>query len=44
MDLSFVGLYKLIYEAAEQLEVADGCCSSVGVDGRTVPRMRFGLV
>ena len=28
MDLSSVGLYKLNCEAAEQLEAADGCCSS----------------
>ena len=42
MKFSFVGLYTLICEAAEQLEAADRCCSSVGVDGRTVPRVRFG--
>ena len=43
VEISFVGLYKLIYEAAEQLEAADGCCCSVGVDGRTERRVRFGL-
>ena len=30
VEISFVGLYKLICEAAEQLEAADGCCCSVG--------------
>ena len=30
MDLSSVGLYKLHFDAAEQLEAADGRCSSFG--------------
>ena len=42
VEVSFVGLYKLICEAAEQLEAADRCCYSVGDDGRTEPRVRFG--
>ena len=29
VKLSFVGLYKLICEAAEELEAADGCWSSL---------------
>ena len=30
MDVSSVGLYKLHFEADEQLEAADGRCSSFG--------------
>ena len=42
VDLSFVGLYELICEAAEQLEAADGRCCSVCVDGRSSSHVRFG--
>ena len=42
MDISFVGLYTLICEAAEQLGAADGRCCSIGVDGRGSSHVRFG--